>query len=149
MTFGSWEFWKAPPMPTDDFFRARLDSMIDMRHPLAVLATRMPWAEIEAALAPAFAHRDRKGNLVEGADLFGPTSELVAVGVSARGRSRLPIRLMVSLLYLKHAFNLSDEELVQRLERERAVPVLQRHAVLRAAAAVRPDADRALPPGAR
>ena len=24
-------------MPTDDFFRARLDSMIDMRHPLAVI----------------------------------------------------------------------------------------------------------------
>ena len=38
-------------MATDDFFRARLDSMIDLRHPLAVLATRMPWAEIEAALA--------------------------------------------------------------------------------------------------
>ena len=101
-------------MPTDDFFRARLDSMIDMRHPLAVLATRMPWAEIEVALAPAFAHKDRKGNLVEGADLFGPTGELVGAGVSARGRRRLPIRLMVSLLYLKHAFNLSDEELVQR-----------------------------------
>jgi IS5 family transposase len=29
-------------MATEDFFRARLDSMIDMRHPLAVLATRMP-----------------------------------------------------------------------------------------------------------
>ena len=38
-------------MATDDFFRARLDSMIDMRHPLVVLATRMPWAEIEVALA--------------------------------------------------------------------------------------------------
>jgi anti-sigma factor RsiW len=37
-------------MATDDFFRARLDSMIDMRHPLVVLATRMPWAEIEASL---------------------------------------------------------------------------------------------------
>jgi transposase, IS5 family len=31
-------------MATDDFFRARLDSMIDMRHPLAIMATRMPWA---------------------------------------------------------------------------------------------------------
>ena len=101
-------------MPTEDFFRARLDSMIDMRHALAVLATRMPWTEIEAALAPAFAHKDRKGNVVEGADMFGPTSELLGAGVSARGRRRLPIRLMVSLLYLKHAFNLSDEELVQR-----------------------------------
>jgi IS5 family transposase len=27
---------------TDDFFRNRLDQMIDLRHPLAVLANRMP-----------------------------------------------------------------------------------------------------------
>jgi transposase, IS5 family len=101
-------------MATDDFFRARLDSMIDMRHPLAVLATRMPWAQIEAALAPAFEHQDRAGKMLDGADLFGPSTELVGAGVSARGRPRLPIRLMVALLYLKHAFNLSDEELVQR-----------------------------------
>ena len=39
-------------MATDDFFRARLDGMVDMRHPLAVLASRMPWSQIEAALAP-------------------------------------------------------------------------------------------------
>jgi transposase, IS5 family len=101
-------------MATDDFFRARLDSMIDMRHPLAVLATRMPWADIEAALAPAFLHKDRAGKVVDGDDLFGPTAQVVGAGVSARGRQRLPIRLMVALLYLKHAFNLSDEELVQR-----------------------------------
>ena len=101
-------------MATDDFFRARLDSMIDMRHPLAVLATRMPWAEIEASLAPALAHKDRTGAVLDGADLFGATAELVGAGVSARGRRRLPIRLMVALLYLKHAFNLSDEELVER-----------------------------------
>jgi transposase, IS5 family len=101
-------------MATDDFFHARLDSMIDMRHPLAVLATRMPWAEIEASLAPALAHKDRAGKVVDGADLFGATAELVGAGVSARGRQRLPIRLMVALLYLKHAFNLSDEELALR-----------------------------------
>ena len=101
-------------MATDDFFRARLDSMIDLRHPLAVLATRMPWAAIEAALAPALAHKDRAGKLLDGADLFGATAELVGAGVSARGRQRLPIRLMVALLYLKHSFNLSDEELVER-----------------------------------
>jgi transposase, IS5 family len=34
-------------MATTDFFRARLDAMIDLRHPLAVLATRMPWAQID------------------------------------------------------------------------------------------------------
>ncbi|NYT83204.1 hypothetical protein H0A70_17120 [Alcaligenaceae bacterium] len=35
---------------TDDFFRARIDQMIDLRHPLAVLASRMPWQEIEAGV---------------------------------------------------------------------------------------------------
>jgi IS5 family transposase len=29
-------------MATDDFFRARLDTMVDLRHLLAVLVTRMP-----------------------------------------------------------------------------------------------------------
>lgn len=101
-------------MATDDFFRARLDQMVDLRHPLAVLATRTPWAEIEAALAPALAHRDRKGRLVEGADLFGTTAQLAGAGVSSAGRPRLPVRLMVSLLYLKHAYNESDESLVER-----------------------------------
>ena len=101
-------------MATDDFFRARLDSMIDMRHSLAVLATRMPWAEIEAALAPLLAHKDRSGRLVQAADLFGATAQLAGAGLSNAGRPRLPLRLMVALLYLKHAFNLSDEELCER-----------------------------------
>ena len=32
---------------TVDFFRARLDAMIDLRHPLAVLTTRLPWSRLE------------------------------------------------------------------------------------------------------
>ena len=35
---------------TEDFFRARLNAMIDLRHPLAVLATRLPWPQLEADL---------------------------------------------------------------------------------------------------
>jgi IS5 family transposase len=101
-------------MTTPDFFRARLDTMIDMRHPLAVLATRMPWTQIEALLAPLLAHKDRQRRAVQDADLFGPTVEVVGAGVSNRGRPRLPVRLMVSLLYLKHAYNESDESLVER-----------------------------------
>jgi IS5 family transposase len=101
-------------MSTDDFFRARLDAMIDMRHPLAVLATRMPWKDIEAALEPVLAHKDRVGRSIEGADLFGPMLAVAGAGVSNAGRPRLPIRLMVSLLYLKHAFNESDESVVER-----------------------------------
>ena len=101
-------------MATDDFFRARLDQMIDLRHPLAVLANRMPWAQIEAALAPAFARKNRQGQAIAGSDLFGTSLQIAGVGISAAGRPRLPIRLMAALLYLKHAFNLSDEELVVR-----------------------------------
>lgn len=99
---------------TDDFFRARLDQMIDLRHPLAVLARRIPWGQLEAALSPAFERRDRAGRVVAVDDLFGPSLQTVGGGVSAAGRSRLPIRLMASLLYLKHAFNLSDEAVVER-----------------------------------
>ena len=43
-------------MATDDFFRSHLDQMIDLLHPLVVLATRLPWAVIEAAVAPKLAH---------------------------------------------------------------------------------------------
>ena len=88
--------------------------MIDLRHPLAVLAHRMPWAQIEVALAPAFARKDRPGRARTGTDLFGTTLEIAGAGPSAAGRPRLPIRLLAALLYLKHAFNLSDEELVVR-----------------------------------
>jgi IS5 family transposase len=101
-------------MSTSDFFRARLDAMIDLRHPLAVLATRLPWAQIEANLAPVFAHRNRAGKVVEGFDLFGPTQALSGGGVSPAGRPRLGIRLMVALLYLKHAYNLSDDGVIER-----------------------------------
>jgi IS5 family transposase len=101
-------------MATDDFFRARLDGMVDPRHPLVVLATRLPWAQIEANLAPLFAHKDRAGRLSPDADLFGPTLVLAGAGLSNAGRPRLPIRLMVALVYLKHSFNLSDEELCER-----------------------------------
>lgn len=99
---------------TPDFFRPRLAEMIDLRHPLAVLASRLPWAQIEAALAPYFERRARAGRLLEQDDLFGPSLQLAGAGVAAAGRPRLPIRLMASLLYLKHAYKLSDEELVER-----------------------------------
>ena len=51
----------------------------------------------------------------DGEDLFGSGGGvLVAAGVSHAGRARLAIRLMCSLLFLKHAFNLSDEETCER-----------------------------------
>ncbi|QOT75777.1 IS5 family transposase [Cupriavidus basilensis] len=101
-------------MSTPDFFRSRLDAMIDLRHPLAVLAMRMPWPQIEATLAPVFARQARDGQLEVGEDLFGPTLAVAGAGISAAGRPRLPIRLMVALLYLKHAYNESDESVCER-----------------------------------
>lgn len=35
----------------DELFRSRLDGQIDLRHSLARLARRMPWAELEDALS--------------------------------------------------------------------------------------------------
>jgi len=101
-------------MSDTDFFRARLDAMIDLRHPLAVLATRMPWDHIEASVAPFLKRKPRMGRFSPVTDLFGTTAQVAGVGVSPAGRPRLPIRLMVSLLYLKHAYGLSDDEVVQR-----------------------------------
>src|SRR5512135_1880216 len=88
--------------------------MIDMRHPLAVLARRLPWDRIEQTLAPKFAHQDRPAKQASGADLLGDYEVEFGGGVSNAGRPRLSIRLMASLVYLKNAFNLSDEELVAR-----------------------------------
>ena len=101
-------------MQTADFFRARIDAMINLSDPLAVLATRLPWDQIEAALAPLFARKDREGVSSADVDLFGPSLAVAGGGLSNAGRPRLPIRLMASLLYLKHSFNLSDEEVVLR-----------------------------------
>ena len=91
-----------------DFFRSRLDQMIDLRHPLAILASRMPWQELEASMASVLANRVRSGKKIEGSDLFGPVRGIANPG-SSGGRPRISLRLMISLLYLKHAFNESDE----------------------------------------
>jgi IS5 family transposase len=88
-------------MSTDDFFRSRLEQMINLRHPLAVLAKRMPWAQIEAALAPVFAHKSRPGKVIEEENLFGTSLEIAAAVPSAAGRPRLPIRLIGFLALLE------------------------------------------------
>ena len=98
-------------METPDFFRSRIDTMINLSDPLAVLAKRLPWDLIETAVAAKFARQDRVGQTTQGVDLFGPTAVVVGGGVSTGGRPKLPIRLMASLIYLKNCFNLSDEEL--------------------------------------
>ena len=99
--------------------------MIDLRHPLAVLGTRLAWAQIEAELAPIWQRRSREGVLQQSlmVDLFdltrggeggGGGGIMIGGGVSAAGRPRLNVRLMVSLWYLKNAFNLGDQALCDR-----------------------------------
>ena len=100
---------------TDDFFRSRLDQMIDYRHPLVVLASCLPWQTMQAGVAPKFAHKRRPlQQSEETTDLAGPVVNTCGGKASNAGRPRLCLRLMIALTLLKNSFDLSDEELVQR-----------------------------------
>ena len=83
---------KPEKTPQDDLFRMRLDNLLDQRHELYRLASKLDWKAAE----------ERFGALY-----------------SEEGRPGIPIRLMVGLHYLKHAFNESDESVVAILLRGR------------------------------
>jgi IS5 family transposase len=76
-----------PSSNKNDLFRERLDAIINMRHPLVRLSGLMPWARFDEALGR----------------FYRPV-----------GRPAKPTRLMVGLHYLKHVYDLSDEEVVER-----------------------------------
>ncbi len=99
---------------TEDFFRSRIDHMIDLRHPLAVLASRMPWQQIEASVSHLLSRKGRTGVAMPDLDLFGEQVQRRSSATSNAGRPRVPLRVMISLLYLKHAFGESDEGVVAR-----------------------------------
>lgn len=99
-------------MPAIEFFRSRIDVTINLNDPLAVQATRLPWNQIESAVATQFEHQNRSGQILKDQDMFGTTATLVGAGCSNAGRPKLPGRLLASPLYLKHRFKLSDEEFV-------------------------------------
>ncbi len=82
----------AEDRPADELFRSRLENQIDLRHPLARLSQQMPWTALEQALS----------------------SRLPATQAGG-GRPALPVRLIAGLLYLKHAYDLSDEAVCYRL----------------------------------
>jgi IS5 family transposase len=69
--------------PQDDLFRARLENLVDRRHPLVRLAGLIDWGRFETEFGPLYA--------------------------DAIGRPGLPTRLMVGLHLLKHLDGLSDE----------------------------------------
>src|SRR5829696_7359069 len=79
---------QATATPQDDLFRARLQNLVDPRHPLVRLAELIDWGRFEAE--------------------FGP---LYTDGI---GRPGLPTRLMVGLHLLKHMDGLSDEAVCTR-----------------------------------
>ena len=72
----------------NDLFRARLDQIVDMGHPLAKLARAIDWRFLE--------------------DRFG------AVYSDKAGHPPLPTRLMAGLAILKSMHDLSDEDLCAR-----------------------------------
>lgn len=69
-------------------FGPRLGNLLDRRHPLARLSARIDWSAFSQSFGVLY---DAK-----------------------LGRPGLPLRLLVGLHYLKHAFDLSDEEVVLR-----------------------------------
>ena len=71
---------------TGDLFRHPLVEMINLKHPLVKLADVMDWELIENAFGAHFA--------------------------STTGRPALSPRLVAGLLYLQHAYDCSDEEIV-------------------------------------
>jgi IS5 family transposase len=72
----------------NDLFRARLDQIVDLDHPLAKLARIIDWSFLQ--------------------ERFG------AVYSDGPGQPPLPTRLMAGLAILKHTQNLSDEALCDR-----------------------------------
>ena len=74
-------------MSTPDFSCLRLDQMIDLRHPLAVLATRLLWASIEAAIAPKLAHPAERAKRAIGEDLAGAFDGEFGGSISPAGRA--------------------------------------------------------------
>ena len=71
-----------------DLFRARLDQIVDMGHPLAKLPRSIDWGFLETRLGAAYTDKP--------------------------GHPPLPTRLMAGLAILKHMHDLSDEALCER-----------------------------------
>ena len=68
-------------MQAADFFRSRIDAMLNLSDPLAVLATRLPWQQIEAAIAAKFERHNRAGEIVRAQEMFGITETVIGAGI--------------------------------------------------------------------
>jgi transposase, IS5 family len=70
-----------------DLFRARLEQIINMRHELVQLASKIDWDWIDQEIAPLY---------------------------SDKGRPGIETRFVIGLLLLKHIYGLSDEGVCER-----------------------------------
>ncbi len=78
---------QSPDPNQSSLWSQMLKDQLNPKHPLSLLAEKMPWDDIEKELSRFY---------------------------SRRGQPAKPIRLMVSLLILKQLYNLSDESVVAR-----------------------------------
>ncbi|KVN07129.1 MULTISPECIES: IS5 family transposase [unclassified Burkholderia] len=74
------------PVTEGDFFRQPLCEQINLKHPLVGLANLINWDRLSGSMSESF--------------------------VSRKGRPATSPRLIAGLVYLQHAFDLSDEEVV-------------------------------------
>jgi transposase, IS5 family len=70
-----------------DLFRARLDQIINLRHELVQLASKIDWDWTDREIAPLY---------------------------SDKGRPGIETRFVIGLLLLKHIYGLSDEGVCER-----------------------------------
>jgi hypothetical protein len=96
----------------NDFFKARLDQIIDMDRALAKLGRTIDWRFLEERFGAVYSDKVR--------------------------HPPLPTRLMAGLSILKHMHDLSDEDLRARWIGESVLPGLLRRGVLPAQADLRP-----------
>lgn len=74
--------------PRQELFRTSLVDVINLEHPLVKLAKAINWSRFEFEFGKHYSE--------------------------TRGRPAIPTRIMVALHYLKHAYNVSDENVVER-----------------------------------
>jgi IS5 family transposase len=70
-----------------ELFKVPLSKIISTKHPLCILGGKINWPEFDKAFGTLYSE--------------------------GKGRPAKPTRLMVGLHYLKHTYNLSDEEVVE------------------------------------
>jgi IS5 family transposase len=99
-------------------FFNRLHDFIDLRHPLAILYQRVDWHKLHSQLAPLIARKPSLQKIVETNGLFGLQEFAPPHNPRNAGRPRIPLQTLIALLYLKHTYGLSDDEVITAWQRD-------------------------------